>query len=184
MAGQMRLDDERQWYEAIRRATLELVSIKAISPSEDETRVAEAVVRLLGEDGLADAYTALGLDAIAGDPYRRRNAYALVRGQSARAVVLLGHIDTVGTADYGRLEAAALDPEELDRRRDELMALTPGLADDLADPVSGHDWMLGRGVNDMKGGVAINIALMRRAAELARRGQLPLSLVLLAPCDE
>lgn len=184
MAGQMRLDDERQWYEAIRRFTLELVSIKAISPSEDETRVAEAVVRLLGEDGLADAYTALGLDAIEGDPYRRRNAYALVRGQSARAVVLLGHIDTVGTGDYGRLEAAALDPEELDRRRDELMALTPGLADDLTDPVSGHDWMLGRGVNDMKGGVAINIALMRRAAELARRGQLPLSLALLAPCDE
>ncbi len=184
MAGQMQLDDERQWYEAIRRFTLELVSIKAISPSEDETRVAEAVVRLLGEDGLADAYTALGLDAIEGDPYRRRNAYALVRGQSARAVVLLGHIDTVGTGDYGRLEAAALDPEELDRRRDELMALTPGLADDLTDPVSGHDWMLGRGVNDMKGGVAINIALMRRAAELARRGQLPLSLALLAPCDE
>ena len=208
MAGQMRRDDERQWYEAIRRFTLELVSIKAISPSEDETRVAEAVVRLLGEDGLADAYTALGLDAIEGDPYHRRNAYALVRGQSARTVVLLGHIDTVGTADYGWLEPFALDPEELDRRRAELMAMTPGLADDLADPLSGHDWLLGRGVNDMKGGVAINIALMRRAAELARRerasdqrerecgrpasasarrrrrGQLPLSLVLLAPCDE
>ena len=184
MAGQMRGDDGWQWYEAIRRFTLELVHIKAVSPSEDETRVAEAVVRLLGEDGLADAFTALGLDAIAGDPYRRRNAFALVRGQSARTVVLLGHIDTVGTGDYGRLEAAALDPEELDRRRDELMALTPGLADDLADPVSGHDWLLGRGVNDMKGGVAINIALMRRAADLARRGQLPLSLALLAPCDE
>ena len=184
MAGQMQREDKHQWYEAIRRSTLELVSIKAISPGEDETRVAEAVARLLGEDGLADAYTALGLDAIEGDPYRRRNAYALVRGQSARTVVLLGHIDTVGTGDYGRLEAAALDPQELDRRRDELMAMTPGLADDLADPVSGRDWMLGRGVNDMKGGVAINIALMRRAADLARRGQLPLSLVLLAPCDE
>ncbi|HEX6779380.1 MAG TPA: hypothetical protein VF099_14315 [Ktedonobacterales bacterium] len=211
MAGQMRRDDELQWYEAIRRFTLELVSIKAISPSEEETRVAEAVARLLGEDGLADAYTALGLDAIEGDPYHRCNAYALVRGQSARTVVLLGHIDTVGTGDYGRLEPFALDPEELDRRRAELMAMTPGLADDLADPLSGHDWLLGRGVNDMKGGVAINIALMRRAAELARHGrargpsdqrerecgnpetasarprrggQLPLSLVLLAPCDE
>src|SRR5215471_14912897 len=100
MGGQMRREDGRAWYEAIRQYTLELVGIKAISPSEDETRVAEAVVRVLGEDGLADAFTALGLDAIEGDPYHRRNAYALVRGQSARTVVLLGHLDTVGTADY------------------------------------------------------------------------------------
>jgi arginine utilization protein RocB len=184
MSGSIRRDDAREWYEEVRRATLALVKIKAISPSADETRVAEAVLRLLREGGREDAYTALGLDALAGDPTGRQNAYALVRGQSRRTVVLLGHIDTVGTADYGRLEADALDPEALERRREELLALTPGLADDLSDPATGQDWLLGRGVNDMKGGVAVNIAILRRLADLARRGQAPLSVVLLATCDE
>ncbi len=184
MSGSIRREDEREWYDEVRRATIELVKIKAISPSADETRVAEAVLRLLTASGWDDAYTALGLDALAGDPAGRQNAYALVRGQSTRTVVLLGHIDTVGTADYGRLEADALDPEALDRRREELLALTPGLADDLTDPTSGQDWLLGRGVNDMKSGVAVNIALLRRLADLARRGQVPLSAVLLATCDE
>ncbi|HLV97729.1 MAG TPA: M20/M25/M40 family metallo-hydrolase [Ktedonobacterales bacterium] len=184
MTTQITMSERNEWYEAVKRYTTELMRIKGVSPSADETRVAEAVLELLKEGGLEDAYTVVGLDALESDPYQRHNAYAFVRGQSARTVVLLGHIDTVGTADYGRLEPFALDPEALASRQDELAEITPGLKADLDDPVLGQDWMLGRGSVDMKSGVAANIAVMRRLAERSRQGQLPLSVVLLATVDE
>ena len=184
MTTQTTMSESNDWYEAVKRYTITLVGIKGVSPSAEETHVAEAVLALLKEGGLEDAYTAIGLDALEGDPYQRHNAYAFARGQSARTVVLLGHIDTVGTADYGRLEPFATDPETLARMQDDLAEMTPGLQADLADPVSGQDWMLGRGVVDMKSGVAAHIAVMRRLAERARQGQLPLSVVLLATPDE
>src|SRR6185437_11449029 len=170
MTTQTTLHERSEWYEVVKRYTMTLVRIKSVSPGAEETRVAEAVLELLKEGGLEDAYTAIGLDALPGDPYQRQNAYAFVRGQSAHAVVLLGHIDTVGTADYGRLEPFALDPEALASRQAELAEITPGLQADLDDPLLGRDWMLGRGSVDMKSGVAANIAVMRRLAERSRQG--------------
>ncbi|HZU01445.1 MAG TPA: M20/M25/M40 family metallo-hydrolase [Ktedonobacteraceae bacterium] len=170
------------WYEAVRHYTTRLVNIHSVSPSQEENRVAQEVLRLLSEDGLDRLYTAHGLDPIEGDLYGRHNAYALLRGESPRTLVLLGHIDTVGTSDYGVLERWALDPEGLAERLDTLVALTPQLqADIVAHP---DDWMFGRGVADMKSGVAVNIALIRRLAEQAQTGSLPLSCVFLAVCDE
>ncbi len=171
------------WYEATRRCTMRLVNVRSVSPGAGESAVAEEVLRLLDEDGLDGAYTASGLDAIPGDPHGRRNAYAFLRGRSARAVVLMGHIDTVDTADYGSLEPWALDPLALDARRDELCQASPGLAADLA--AHPNDWMFGRGVADMKSGVAAAIAVLRRYARHAQtQGAPPLSVVLLATVDE
>ncbi|HEU5369380.1 MAG TPA: M20/M25/M40 family metallo-hydrolase [Ktedonobacterales bacterium] len=184
MTMQTPMSEPNEWYEAVKRYTLTLVGIKSVSPRPEETRVAAAVLALLKEGGLDDAYTAIGLDPLAGDPYQRHNAYAFLRGQSAQTVILLGHIDTVGTADYGGLEPFALDPAALAGRQDELAEMTPGLQADLVDPLTGQDWMLGRGVVDMKSGVAANIAVMRRLAAQARQGALPLSVVLLATPDE
>ncbi|HEV7129700.1 MAG TPA: M20/M25/M40 family metallo-hydrolase, partial [Ktedonobacterales bacterium] len=62
-------------------------------------------------------------------------------------------------------------------------ALTPGLRDDLA--AHPGDWMLGRGSIDMKSGVAANIAVIRRLAAAAARGDQPtLSVLFLATPDE
>jgi arginine utilization protein RocB len=173
---------ERAWYDEVRRYTLALVAIRSVSPSADENNVGAAIVRLLGADGLASAYTALGLDAIPGDPWGRANAYAFVRGRSEQVVTLMGHFDTVDTADYGALEPWALDPEGLRERLVTLAAMTPGLQEDEA--AAPGDWMFGRGAADMKSGVATCIALMRHYARLARDGNLPLSVALIATPDE
>lgn len=171
------------WYEATRRGAVRLVNVRSVSPGAGESAVAEEVMRLLYEDDLDGAYTASGLDPIPNDPHGRRNAYAFLRGRSARAVVLMGHIDTVDTADYGSLEPWALAPLALDARRDELCRVVPGLAADLA--AHPHDWMFGRGVADMKSGVAAAIAVLRRYARHAQtQGAPPLSIVLLATVDE
>jgi arginine utilization protein RocB len=174
---------DTDWFDTVRRFTLRLVGIRSVSPGPGEVVVAREALALLGEGGLADVYTASGLDPIAGDPYGRANAYAFLRGASNRTLVLLGHIDTVGTADYGPLEPWALDPEALATRDDALAALTPGLGATLAEHPG--DLMFGRGVADMKSGVAVNLAVMRRLAERACAGEPPpLSVVVLAMPDE
>ena len=170
------------WYETTRRYTLRLVKLSSVSPGEGEARVAEEVLRLLHEGGLAGAFAASGLDPLPDDPHGRHNAYALLRGQSAQTVVLLGHLDTVGTQDYGALEPWALDPEALAEQSATLAAALPSLAADLA--ARPGDWMLGRGVADMKSGVAATIAVMRRLAERSRTAPPPLSVILLATPDE
>jgi len=172
-----------EWYAATRDYTRRLAQVRGVSPSADENRVTELALRLLREGGLDDAYTLSGLDPIEGDPHGRHNAYAFLRGQSSRAVVLLGHVDTVGADDYGALEPWAFDPDALAARRELLEGLGPDVAADLA--AGPDDWMFGRGVADMKSGVAATIAVMRRLAEKARAGSPPpLSVVLLATVDE
>ena len=173
---------QNNWYDIVRDYTLRLVGISSVNSTDGEVRVAEEVLHLLRSDGLESAYTAIGLDPLPADPYGRQNAYAFLRGSSPNTLVLLGHIDTVGTSDYGPLEPWALDPEGLAARQDILTALAPGLAEDLA--AFPEDWMLGRGSADMKSGVAANIAVMRHLARMSREGSLPLSVVLLATVDE
>ncbi len=140
------------------------------------------MVRLLCQGGLGAAYTAVGLDPLAGDAYKRHTAYAFLKGASARTIVLLGHIDTVDTADFGAQEPWALDPMALSGRLDALVQRAPAAAHDLA--AHPDDWLFGRGVIDMKSGVAANIAVMRHLAGLASAGTLPLSVVFLATPDE
>ncbi|HEX9036441.1 MAG TPA: M20/M25/M40 family metallo-hydrolase [Ktedonobacterales bacterium] len=172
----------RIWYDEVRRYTHELVTIRGVSPSRDENATGAAIHRLLSAALDGNASAEAGFDAIPGDPWERANVWGVVPGASSKTVVLMGHFDTVGTEDYGALEAWSLDPDGIVARLDTLSATTPGLAADLATHPG--DWMFGRGVADMKSGVAICIALMRHYAALAREGRLPLTIVMIATPDE
>jgi arginine utilization protein RocB len=170
------------WYAQVKAYTTRLVNIRSVSPGQGEIQVAREVLNMLQEDGLEQAYTAIGLDPLVGDTWGRQNACAFLRGSSSHTIILLGHIDTVDTKDYGTLEPFALDPDTLAHHQHTLAAMTPGLADDLRERPA--DWMFGRGSIDMKCGVAANIAVMRHMAKLAQAGELPLSVVLIATPDE
>lgn len=166
-----------RWYQVVKEFTLRLVNIRSVSPSEGENQVAREVLRLLLDDNLNHAYTTYGLDPIENDPYQRHNAYAFLRGQSPATLILLGHFDTVDIKDYGPLEPLALDPLKLTEKQH--LLLQEGDETENAD-----DWLFGRGVVDMKSGVAVNIALMRCLAEQARSTPLPISVLMLATPDE
>jgi arginine utilization protein RocB len=169
---------KKNWFHLVRDYTERLVAIRSVSPGQGEIQVAQAVLNLLHADGLSDLYTASGLDLVEGDPYKRQNAYAFLQGKQPATLVLLGHIDTVDTADYGALERWALTPDELAKRAERLLSPEQAASNDVSD------WMFGRGAADMKSGVAVNIALMRQLATQARDEPLPLSVVMLATPDE
>jgi arginine utilization protein RocB len=169
---------KKNWFQLVRDYTERLVAIRSVSPGQGEIQVAQAVLDLLCADDLNTIYTASGLDPIENDPYQRQNAYAFLRGKLPVTLVLLGHIDTVDTTDYGSLERWALAPDELAKRAEQLLGPEQAASNDVSD------WMFGRGAADMKSGVAVNIAVMRQLATQARDGSLPFSVVMLATPDE
>jgi arginine utilization protein RocB len=169
---------KKNWFHLVRDYTERLVAIRSVSPGRGEIQVAQAVLDLLHADELDTIYAASGLDLIEGDPYQRQNVYAFLRGKLPITLVLLGHIDTVDTTDYGSLERWALTPDELAKRAEQLLTPEQVVSDDAGD------WMFGRGAADMKSGVAVNIALMRQLAAQTRDEPLPFSVVMLATPDE
>jgi arginine utilization protein RocB len=96
------------------------------------------------------------------------NVVALVRGTGRRTIVLAGHFDTVSIANYGTLAPLACDPEPLtEALLTELRSRPLNTAETkaLKDFESG-DFIAGRGLLDMKSGLAAGIAVLERFAEL------------------
>ena len=166
------------WRPATEYFTRCLVAISSVSPGAGETRASLEVLRLL-RDGLEDTYTESGLDRLPDDPHSRANAYALIRGTSPLTVVMLGHLDTVGTSDFGVLEHLALSPDGLAANFEELRGIAPEI-----DGFEPSEWMYGRGAADMKSGVAATISVMRHLAQRSRTAPLPFSVVVVATVDE
>lgn len=102
-----------------------------------------------------------------GEPMTQ-NVVALVRGRGRRTVVLAGHFDTVSIANYGTLAPLACDPEPLtEALLQELRSrpLNGAEAKALKDFESG-DFIAGRGLLDMKSGLAAGIAALELFAGL------------------
>lgn len=97
--------------------------------------------------------------AVPDDPFGRSNVFALKRGRSKRTIVLTGHFDTVPFDDYGELAEFALQPDTLLARL--VKKLPPSLA--LSDLESGV-FLPGRGLLDMKAGLAAGLAAMEHYA--------------------
>ncbi|WP_245410148.1 M20/M25/M40 family metallo-hydrolase [Falsochrobactrum shanghaiense] len=100
-----------------------------------------------------------------------RNVVALVRGTGRRTLALAGHYDVVETTNFRDLKHLAFEPDAL---LEALLAdlTSRPLAENeekaLADFQSG-DYLPGRGMLDMKSGVAAGIAVLERFAQLPER---------------
>jgi len=114
----------------------------------------------------------------------RANLFALARGTGRRTVVMAGHFDTVSIANYGLLSSMATQPDALKLALvDELEAkstLNSAEAKALDDLRSG-DFLPGRGLLDMKSGLAAGIVALERFAEL---GDPPGNILFCATPDE
>jgi len=119
----------------------------------------------------------------ADDPLRRAAAFAMVRGKGPDTIVLIHHYDVVTVEDYKRLKPLAFSPEALER---ELLKMKDSFPDEICEDLESGAYLYGRGVCDMKGGAAIQMALLRRYGELARDDPEALAgnLIVLAVPDE
>ncbi|MFN4142256.1 M20/M25/M40 family metallo-hydrolase [Aestuariivirga sp.] len=134
-----------------REIALELTSWPSVTGSADEASFAPRLGRHLSR------FDAVWVAPIAGDP--RSNVFALKRGRGRRTIVLTGHFDVVPAADYGALAPLAFSPERL---LPEIVARLRRTGENplaLADLESGA-FLPGRGLLDMKAGLAAGIAAM------------------------
>jgi arginine utilization protein RocB len=157
--------------DVIRRRTEHLVSIRSVSPDPDaERRCGRALLTSLPSTLKRGEWLT---------PEGRPVIWALLRGQTKRTVVLLGHYDTVGVDEFAFLEGSgdteiAFHPERLKAHLlDPAMrgSLPPPLVEDLElEAREPGSWLFGRGSLDMKSGLAVGNAVLaslaRNAAEL------------------
>lgn len=146
----------------VRALAERLVAISSVSPDvAGENRAADALVAALPEGIERGAWPLAD---------ERRVVWARVRGRdSRRALLVLGHHDTVGVEEYAALGSAALafQPRDLRERLLESPAgvLAPALAADLDEERRAPGaWMFGRGALDMKSGLAAGIAALASVA--------------------
>ncbi|HOV94856.1 MAG TPA: M20/M25/M40 family metallo-hydrolase [Spirochaetales bacterium] len=129
--------------------------------------------------------------AIPNDEKERSNLFALVKGTGPSCVILTGHYDVVQTSMYGSLEPWAFDPETLlkkflalsdkEKTDDRPSNQDSPMAKLLHDLESG-EFLPGRGILDMKSGLAAGLAVLARfAAPLEREGNI---LFLTVPDEE
>lgn len=162
---------------------LAMTELPSVSGSAEEAAFPERLAAMLrGAPELAgqEVWTI----PVPGGRHPRACVAALVRGKGAKTVVLTGHFDTVPIEDYGELKPLAGSAEALRAgllQRLRTSAVTAAEKRALAD-LSGDDYLPGRGLLDMKAGLAAGIAVLEAfAADPERTGNL---LFLAVPDEE
>jgi arginine utilization protein RocB len=134
-----------------RELALTFTSWPSVTGSRDEVDFAHRLV------GLITGFNQTWTETIHGDAAGRRNVFAIKHGHSKRTVVLTGHFDVVPIEDYGALKSLAFESEKL---LPEIIARLKASGENplaLSDFESG-DFLPGRGLLDMKAGLAAGLA--------------------------
>jgi arginine utilization protein RocB len=114
------------------------------------------------------------------DSLERYSLFALVKGNSNKTIILTGHYDTVSTDNYGMLEPLACEPQKL------LEVLIADLQKNQNNPQAlqdfeSGDFLPGRGMLDMKSGLAVGLAVLEA---WSNQKEIPANLLFIAVPDE
>lgn len=168
-------------FEEVKNLTKELVRIPSIVKTSGEVDCAKYIFDYYKKlDYFKENPDYLIFQQTENDEVERYNTIAMVRGkktESKKTVILMGHIDTVGVDDFGDMKALAFDPDKL---KEALRKSNPGQA--VLDDINSGDYMFGRGVLDMKSGVAGHMYLIKYFSEHPE--ELNGNLIAIAECDE
>jgi arginine utilization protein RocB len=151
---------------------LKMTELPSVSGSAEEAAFPQALSTLLRQSPPFKGHPEnVWTIPVPGGRHQRGCVAALVRGNGRRTVVLTGHFDTVPIEDYGDLKplagrAAELKEGLLSRLRKSAITRAEKLA---LEDLSGPDYIPGRGLLDMKAGLAAGLAVMEAFAELPER---------------
>ena len=159
----------------------ELTTLKSRSGTSDENLASDYIYEYIkGLDYFREHREDCNLIAIEEDPMGRHIPYGLIRGKSGNTVILTGHFDVVDEFDYGEARPLAFTiGEELESA----LRKNPMTEKQERDMNSG-EWIWAKGAADMKGGLAIHMALMEEFSRKALAGQLEGSVLFMAVPDE
>ncbi len=145
------------------RLLTDLVKFRSVSPSrEGENTIARFIFDTLSVQpyfrGHPEDVRLLPLD---NDPLGRHFVFAVVKAPepTAETVLLAGHMDVVGVQACGALAPFAFDPEEYTER-----IRAADISAEVRKDLETGEWLFGRGVADMKSGLAGGMELLMRAA--------------------
>jgi len=164
-------------FDDVRELAILLTRSASITDSPGERAFAPFLLSILGQiPYFRNNPGDLAALPIPGDPKERSNVFALVRGSGRRCVILTGHYDVVQTSMYGSLEPWAFDPETLSRRMLESLAEVTGKDNPLSrlkEDLASGEFLPGRGILDMKSGLAAGISTLASfSAPFTRKGNL------------
>ncbi|API92592.1 M20/M25/M40 family metallo-hydrolase [Virgibacillus pantothenticus] len=167
--------------EEILHLTKQFVQIESVVNTDGEKTLASSLYSIISSYHYFREHTdQVILQPTANDHMERYNVLAFIKGtkgQSNRTVILMGHLDTVDTFDFQHLQNEACSPEALMTRLQH-EPLPPSVKAHL----DSEDWLFGRGVLDMKSGLASHLYLLKYYANHPE--ELDGNLVFLAACDE
>lgn len=161
--------------------TKQLVNIESIVNTTGEKTIAQSLFQLISSlPYFSQNPSSVALEQTINDDQERYSVMAFVKGKkgnSNRTIILMGHIDTVGIDDFNQLKEHACSPDDL------MEALKrEKLPTSAKEHLESGDWLFGRGVLDMKSGVASNLYLLKYYSEHLE--ELDGNILLLAECDE
>lgn len=123
-----------------------------------------------------------GINRMKDDTLGRSYVHALIEGkrESAKTVILLSHFDVVDIGDYGAYKDFAFKPPEYTELlgKDRSISLSEEAEADLAS----GDYLFGRGIMDMKFGIALDVEIMYQIENIL--GNFPGNILLLSVPDE
>lgn len=156
-------------YQETRQLTLDLVAIPSINGTAGEAAVIDYLYHRLSQhtayiSGKMQLFVVPAKD----DPLFRPVLIAHLKGnrnaasphsKKRRGILLFGHVDTVGTTDFGSMEGLAFRPIEWTER------VQSGILGPVAQRrAASGKWLFGRGVLDMKSGVAAAVTAFEALA--------------------
>lgn len=158
------MDNKLALKEEILLLTKQLCAIASVSTdAEKENECAEFIFNYLSSIKPASPLTIEAeLIPCEKDPWNRKAVLGLLSSPQSqgRTILLTGHFDVVATDVCGELKSQAFEPDlytELLQKR----SLNPEAKKDL----DSGNWLFGRGVMDMKGGLALFLAMIKEYAE-------------------
>lgn len=104
-----------------------------------------------------------GKYAISGDPLNRTVLWAMIKGEGDNTIVFMNHYDVVDIEDFKTLADYAYSPRELEKQ---LFNIFEDLPKEAKEDLESGDYIFGRGTADMKAGMAIQMALMKRYSQI------------------
>ncbi|MCT8139343.1 M20/M25/M40 family metallo-hydrolase [Anaerobacillus sp. CMMVII] len=161
--------------------TNQLVNIESIVNTDGEKEISQAIHTLISSYSyFRDNPDYCIKQQTINDDRERYNVIAFVKGtkkKTNKTVILMGHLDTVGIDDFNHLKDKACYPDELyDALKKEPI---PTLVE---QHLHSKEYMFGRGVLDMKSGVASHLYLLKYYSEHPE--ELEGNLVVVVECDE